>query len=88
MRAEYTRNRRVDVSRVGRRAVLYHRDSREAVVLNPTGSWLWDQLSSQRTADELAAAMQRHYGLPPDQASHEVDQFLAELRSHDAIVGV
>jgi hypothetical protein len=84
--AEYTRNFRIDVSRVGRRAVLYHRDSREAVVLNPTGSWLWDQLASRRTASALASALQQQYGLSPDQASHDVDQFLADLRSHDAIV--
>lgn len=87
MPAGYMRSRRIDVSGVGRRAVLYHRDSREALVLNPTASWLWEQLASRRTADELAAALQQQYGLSPDQASHDVDQFLADLRSHDAIVG-
>ena len=77
----------MDVSRVGRRAVLYHRDRREAVVLNPTGSWLWDQLTSGKTSDDLAAALQHQCRLSHDQAARDVQHFLDDLRSHDAIVG-
>ena len=87
MPAECMTNRRVEVSRVGSRAVLYNRDSREAVVLNPTGSWLWEQLASGRTADDLAAALQQRYGLSREQASQDVAHFLADLRSHNAIIG-
>jgi hypothetical protein len=88
MPAAYTRNARIDVSRVGQRAVLYHRDSREALVLNPTGSWLWDQLASGRTADQLASALQQQYHLSPDQAAQDVTQFLDNLRRHDALAGL
>lgn len=88
MPAAYIRNSRVDVSRVGQRAVLYHRDTREAVVLNPTGSRLWDHLASSSTADQLASVLQQQYHLSHDQAAHDVDQFLNDLRRHDAIAGL
>lgn len=87
MPAAYLRNGRIDVSRVGQRAVLYHRDTREALVLNPTGSWLWDHLEPSSTIDQLALALQQQYGLLPDQAAHDVNQFLDDLRRHDAIAG-
>jgi coenzyme PQQ synthesis protein D (PqqD) len=85
MPAAYIRNGRIDVSRVGQRAVLYHRDTREALVLNPTASWLWDQLEPSSTVEQLALALQQHYRLPPDQATHDVNQFLDDLRRHGAI---
>jgi Coenzyme PQQ synthesis protein D (PqqD) len=88
MAAAYTRNGRIDVSRVGQRAVLYHRDSREAIVLNPSGSWLWDQLASSRTADQLTSVLQQQYHLSPEQAAQDVDHFLNDLRRHDALAGL
>jgi hypothetical protein len=56
--------------------------------LNPTGSWLWDQLASGRTADQLASALQQQYHLSPDQAAQDVTQFLDNLRRHDALAGL
>jgi hypothetical protein len=32
-------------------------------------------------------ALQQQYGLLPDQAAHDVNQFLDDLRRHDAIAG-
>jgi hypothetical protein len=86
MPVDYMRSQRVDISRVGTRAVLYHRDSRKALVLNPSGSWLWEQLASARSRDQLAAALQEKYSLSSDQAGRDIDQFLNDLRQHEAIV--
>ena len=83
---DYRRSERVDISRVGTRAVLYHRDSRKALVLNPSGSWLWDQLASPRSRDQLAAALQEKYRLSSDQAGRDTDRFLDNLSQHEAII--
>ena len=50
----YARSQDVDSSSVGDRVVLYHRGSRTALVLNPTGSWLWQGLVASATALDLA----------------------------------
>lgn len=86
MPVDYIRSQRVDISRVGTRAVLYHRDSRKALVLNPSASWLWEQLASTRSRDQLADALRERYSLSSDQAARDTDQFLSDLRQHDAIV--
>jgi hypothetical protein len=86
MPVDYIRSQRVDISRVGTRAVLYHRDSRKALVLNPSASWLWEQLASTRSRDQLADALRERYSLSSDQAARDIDQFLSDLRQHDAIV--
>jgi hypothetical protein len=82
----YAQSARVDVSRVGERAVLYHRDSREALVLNVTGSWLWECLSTAQTEEQLTSALQAQYRLSVEQASRDVQRFLSDLRQHDAII--
>jgi hypothetical protein len=88
MASGYMRSDRVDVSRVGARAVLYHRDSRKALVLNPSGSWLWEQLASTRSRDQLAIALQEKYSLPSDEARRDTDRFLDNLSQHQAIIQV
>jgi coenzyme PQQ synthesis protein D (PqqD) len=85
MSVEFMRSQRVDISRVGERAVLYHRDSRTALVLNPSGSWLWEQLATLRSRDQLAAALRAKYNLSPEKADRDIDQFLNDLRQHHAI---
>lgn len=83
---QYARSDRVEVTRVGERAVLYHRDSRKALVLNPSGSWLWEHMNAPCTGEQLAAALQNRYALPTGQAAQDVQQFIDDLRVHDAIV--
>jgi hypothetical protein len=41
--------------------VLYHRDTGSGVVLNPTGSIIWDSLATPSTAGELAASLSARY---------------------------
>ncbi len=59
--SRYRRSDSVETSPVGDRVVLYEGGSRKAVVLNPTGAWLWQQLSSPRTADELSQQLQARF---------------------------
>jgi len=77
----------IDESRVGDRVVLYHRDSGDALVLNPTGSLLWQLLATPNTTRDLAAGL--HARFPPltaQQALSDASDFIDALREHDAII--
>ena len=88
MASLYTRSPDASASAVGDRVVLYHRVSRAALVLNPTGSWIWEQLSAPRAPDALAAHLcERFPTLSLQQAETDVNAFLADLTRH-AMVAV
>jgi hypothetical protein len=53
----YRRSEKVDETRVGERVVLYHRGTGSGVVLNPTGSFIWEALTSPQSADDLAGQL-------------------------------
>jgi hypothetical protein len=83
----YVRADHVEASTVGDRVVLYHRMSRSALVLNPTGSHLWDRLAAPAGVSDLAAALrQRFPSLSVEAAHKDVAAFLDELTRHGAIV--
>lgn len=82
----FVRSQKIENSRVGERNVLYHRDSGKAIVLNPTGSWLWEQLSTPQTAEALIAVLQQRFPeVSPEQALRDVEAFLDELKEHQAV---
>lgn len=79
----FSLSREVDASSVGDRVVLYHRVSKKALVLNPSGSYLWGRLESPLTLPELAAVLAERYpGLDGQQALSDAEAFLAELEAH------
>jgi hypothetical protein len=81
--SSYARSPDASASTVGDRVVLYHRTSRAALVLNPTGSWIWEQLSVPQTSAALADGLRRRYpSLSDDQAQRDVDTFLIDLVGH------
>jgi sensor domain CHASE-containing protein len=57
----FRRSDSVETSPVGDRVVLYDGRSRKAIVLNPTGAWLWQQLSHTHTVDELSQQLQTRF---------------------------
>ena len=76
----------VDASSVGDRVVLYHRGTRQALVLNPSGSQLWELLADGRTSGALAEALlARHPGLPAERAAADTAAFLDELERHQML---
>jgi hypothetical protein len=84
----YTRSADASASTVGDRVVLYHRVSRAAIVLNPTGSWVWEQLIAPQTPSALAENLRARFpALSPEQAKTDVDAFLTELVGHAMVVG-
>jgi hypothetical protein len=83
----YARSDQVEASTVGDRLVLYHRISRTALVLNPTGSQLWEELARPTSAEDLTAALRARFpGLAPEDARRDVASFLDELTRHGALV--
>jgi hypothetical protein len=86
--SEYARSTDATASAVGERVVLYHRVTRTAIVLNPTGGWMWQQLAEPRTAADLVRDMRERYpSLGLDDAERDVSAFLADLVTH-AMVSV
>jgi hypothetical protein len=85
--ASYRRPHNVEESKVGDRVVLYHCDSREAVVLNPTGSWLWQLLATSQTKPTLAEQLQSRFpSLKDEQAMSDTSAFLDDLLEHGMLV--
>ena len=76
----------VDFSLAGDRAVLYERDSRSAIVLNPTGTRLWQTLEQPQSALQLREALRALYPtLVEEQAARDVEAFLRDLSSKDLV---
>jgi PqqD family protein of HPr-rel-A system len=76
----------VETSTAGDRVVLYHRRSGHALVLNPTGSWIWGLLAEPTSLTALASELTRHYpDVSSEQAERDLAALLAELQAHDMI---
>lgn len=66
--------------------VLYHRRSKHALVLNPTGSWIWELLLEPTPASALVSELRRHYPtVPVEQIELDVAGLLDDLRGHDMV---
>ena len=87
MASTYERSDQVEASTVGDRVVLYHRTSRAALVLNPTGSYLWERLARPSTTEDLTAALRDRFpALAGEDALRDVSAFVDELAHHGALV--
>ncbi len=49
------------------------------VVLNPVSKFLWEELRSEKSFDELLEAMLRNYDVSRDEAETDLKEFLAQL---------
>jgi hypothetical protein len=82
----YARAPDASASTVGDRVVLYHRVSRAALVLNPTGSWIWEQLADPRSSAVLADHLRTRFpSLSPEGAERDVNTFLTDLVRHGMV---
>jgi hypothetical protein len=83
----YRRSPQAEESKVGDRSVLYHRVSRKAVVLNPTGATIWQLLASPQTVVTLTHSVQARFPqVAEEQARQDITAFLQELSAHELIV--
>lgn len=78
--ARYRRSDCVDETRVGDRVVLYHRDTGSGVVLNPTGSLVWDALASSQSAGDLADRLAAKFPATlPERIATDVSGYIESL---------
>lgn len=54
-----------------------------AVSLNETGAFLWKQLESEKTFEELVAALSSEYEVSPSDVECDVSEFLELLKTHN-----
>jgi coenzyme PQQ biosynthesis protein PqqD len=52
---------------------------------NETGSLIWSLVDGQNDVAAIVAEVQRQFDLGPEQAEHDVRQFLSELANRDLI---
>ena len=48
---------------------------------NETGAFLWRQLETEKTADQLVTALLDEYEVSPEMAAADVERFTGELQS-------
>lgn len=61
-------------------------DLQELYTLNEVGVFLWQELSSKKTRDELAVALLERYNVNTEQAQLDVSNYLFELQSCNLVV--
>ncbi len=84
--ARFRRSNRVDETRVGDRVVLYHRDTGSGIVLNPTGSMIWDALAAPQSTSDLADDLSARYpGLGREKIAADVGTYVESLLENGLI---
>jgi hypothetical protein len=82
----FGRTEDVETSTAGDRVVLYHRRSKHALVLNPTGSWIWELLLEPTSVPVLVSELRHHYPtVPVDQVERDVAALLDDLRGRGMV---
>lgn len=76
----------LDISKAGERSIVYHPELRKAVVLNPVGSWLWDQLECPIGEEGLRERLrQRFPEVPEERLRNDVESFVQHLLSEGVL---
>jgi hypothetical protein len=86
--AEYCRGERYVYREIGGEHLLIalHGDSPEPLFgLTPTGALLWARLETWSTKEELVNELVSRYEVSREQASKDVDDFLAQLEELRAV---
>lgn len=72
-------------SRVGDEVVVLDRRTDMYLGVNQTGAALWDLLVEGCAREQLVERVSQRWGIPPDDAARDVDDFLAGLRSENLL---
>lgn len=54
--------------------------------LNDTGQLVWRRLQRRRTVTEIAEALRRTFGVPPERAERDVRAFLGALEARGFVI--
>lgn len=81
------RHRAAETHPSGDRVVVFHSQTKDSIVLNPTGAWLWKQLDSPKTESELVESLSREF---PDVEREVLEQdlrlYINELTENSLLV--
>lgn len=82
----FSRSPDVEASSVGDRVVLYHRTTRNALVLNPMATWLWELLGVPRTAGDLVVEIRGAFpAVTEERAATDLAALLDDLIRHKVV---
>ena len=83
----FSRSASIETSPVGDRVVLYDTRSRKAIVLNPTGTWLWKTLSTPQSSEELSRQLQARFpSVASEQIQQDVETCLQQLMEQELLL--
>jgi hypothetical protein len=83
---KYVQSGEADATMAGDRAAIFHKRTKSAITLNPTGTVLWNRLTSPLSAEELVSALRERYPkVGEEQARADVHAFLADLLTHEML---
>lgn len=55
------------------------------LAVNETGAFLWSSLAEGASMERLTSALAEEFGITPESARRDVEEFVATLREHDLI---
>ena len=71
----------------GERVVVFHKATKSSIVLNPTGSWLWEQLEQPQSRQELIDKLvQKFPEVERARLAAVVDVYLRELTENELVI--
>ena len=81
------RHPKADTHPSGQRVVGFHQETHDSIVLNPTGSWLWNRLERPSPQSELIKALQaEHPDVEPQDIKSDVEAYIEELLKNGIVV--
>ena len=71
----------------GERVVVFHKSTKNSIVLNPTGSWLWEQLEQPRSRQELVDRLVARYpDVERQRLADDMEVYLRELTDNELVI--
>ena len=71
----------------GERVVVFHKSTKNSIVLNPTGSWLWEQLEQPRSRQELVERLvERYPDVERQRLADDMEVYLRELTDNELVM--
>ena len=71
----------------GERVVVFHKSTKNSIVLNPTGSWLWEQLEQPRSRQELVERLvERYPDVERQRLADDMEVYLRELTDNELVI--
>ena len=71
----------------GERVVVFHKSTKNSIVLNPTGSWLWEQREQPRSRQELVDRLvERYPDVERQRLADDMEVYLRELTDNELVI--